>query len=79
MWANPRHPSQLYAAFLEGVVLTIYMQVRFWRSGPKLPAGQLAAGVFSSFMRSCASSAKFFREPGRFADPRSEPWHAFTP
>lgn len=62
LWANPRHPSQLYAAFLEGVVLTIYMQVRFWWSGPKLPAGQLAAEFFIVYaiMRIIG---EVFREP----------------
>ena len=28
----PRHPSQLYAAALEGALLLAYMQWRFWRS-----------------------------------------------
>ncbi len=30
--ANPRHPSQLYAAALEGLLLCAYLQWRFWRS-----------------------------------------------
>ncbi|MGF1452068.1 MAG: prolipoprotein diacylglyceryl transferase [Opitutales bacterium] len=30
---NPRHPSQLYEAALEGLVLGIYLHWRFWRSG----------------------------------------------
>ncbi len=30
--ALPRHPSQLYAAALEGALLLVYMQWRFWRS-----------------------------------------------
>jgi phosphatidylglycerol:prolipoprotein diacylglycerol transferase len=30
--ALPRHPSQLYAAALEGALLLAYMQWRFWRS-----------------------------------------------
>lgn len=62
MWANPRHPSQLYAAFLEGLVLTIYLQVRFWNSGKKLPAGQLAAEFFVVYaiMRIIG---EIFREP----------------
>ncbi|MGC9451966.1 MAG: prolipoprotein diacylglyceryl transferase [Oceanipulchritudo sp.] len=28
---SPRHPSQLYEAVLEGLVLLLYMQYRFWR------------------------------------------------
>ncbi len=31
-WLEPRHPSQLYEAGLEGAVLFLYMQLRFWRS-----------------------------------------------
>ncbi len=37
----PRHPSQLYAAALEGGLMLAYVQWRFWRTQP--PAGQLAA------------------------------------
>lgn len=36
---EPRHPSQLYAAALEGLLLLAYVQWRFWRARP--PAGQL--------------------------------------
>jgi phosphatidylglycerol---prolipoprotein diacylglyceryl transferase len=36
---EPRHPSQLYAAFLEGGLLLAYLQWRFWRTRP--PAGQI--------------------------------------
>ena len=28
----PRHPSQLYEAALEGVLLFAYLQWRFWKS-----------------------------------------------
>lgn len=31
--ANPRHPSQLYGAALEGLVLGIYLHWRLWRGG----------------------------------------------
>lgn len=31
-WLLPRHPSQLYAAVLEGLLLGIYLQWRFWRT-----------------------------------------------
>jgi phosphatidylglycerol:prolipoprotein diacylglycerol transferase len=34
----PRHPSQLYQAFLEGLVLLVYMQVRFWTVKGRGPA-----------------------------------------
>jgi phosphatidylglycerol:prolipoprotein diacylglycerol transferase len=32
---EPRHPSQLYAAFLEGLLLFLYIQWRFWRTQSK--------------------------------------------
>jgi len=38
---NPRHPSQLYEAMLEGLVLFALAQWRFWKF-PKLPKGQLS-------------------------------------
>ena len=31
-FAQPRHPSQLYECALEGLILLIYMQIRFWAS-----------------------------------------------
>lgn len=37
----PRHPSQLYEAALEGLLLFIYIQLRFWIKGKSLPKGQL--------------------------------------
>lgn len=39
-----RHPSQLYQAGLEGLLLLIYVQLRFWRGFPhRLKPGQLAS------------------------------------
>lgn len=41
---NPRHPSQLYAAGLEGLVLGAFVLWRFWsQSGPIKRGGQLIA------------------------------------
>ncbi|MCR5183963.1 MAG: prolipoprotein diacylglyceryl transferase [Opitutales bacterium] len=57
----PRHPSQLYAATLEGLAILIYTQIRFWKK-QSLPHGQLLGetavlyGVFRVFN-------EFFREP----------------
>ena len=57
----PRHPSQLYQAFGEGIVLFAWLQWRFWRN-PRLTAGQLSAefllgyGVIRFF-------TEFVREP----------------
>ena len=38
---EPRHPSQLYEAALEGGLLLFYLQWRFWRTTPL--AGQIAS------------------------------------
>ena len=39
---EPRHPSQIYQAFGEGLVLFAWLQWRFWRN-PGLGAGRLSA------------------------------------
>ncbi|MEC8332757.1 MAG: prolipoprotein diacylglyceryl transferase [Verrucomicrobiota bacterium] len=44
---EPRHPSQLYQATLEGGLLLFYMQWRFWRKRP--PAGQIACEFLISY------------------------------
>ena len=38
---EPRHPSQLYAAVLEGILLFAYIQWRFWRTQPR--PGQISS------------------------------------
>ncbi len=61
----PRHPSQLYAAFLEGLVLFAYTQIRFWRShrgGTSLPCGQLG-GEFLLLYAVVRILGEQFREP----------------
>jgi phosphatidylglycerol---prolipoprotein diacylglyceryl transferase len=43
-WVNPRHPSQLYGAGLEGLLLGTYMLWRFWGKGGRTARpGQLVA------------------------------------
>src|SRR5690606_11724964 len=60
---EPRHPSQLYAAFLEGLFVFTYMQLRFWLSDPtKRPAGQLA-GEFLIVYAIARIISEQFREP----------------
>lgn len=58
---EPRHPSQLYEAFLEGLVLLIYCQRRFWHR-PRLRDGLLTAHflLLYGFFRILV---EFFREP----------------
>lgn len=58
-----RHPSQLYAAFSEGLIPFIYIQWRFWRSSitNKYP-GQLA-GEFLILYSIARIFNELFREP----------------
>lgn len=60
---QPRHPSQLYAAALEGAVLFIFVAARFWRGKAALVRPGQIAGEFLiaySFLRIVG---EFFREP----------------
>ena len=58
----PRHPSQLYEAALEGLVLFLYMQWRFWRTDAQKHPGRICGeflilyGIFRIFCEQ-------FREP----------------
>lgn len=64
-WAEipPRHPSQLYEALLEGLLLTIYTQLRFWHSNViRESPGQLA-GEFLTFYAVVRAIGEIFREP----------------
>ncbi|MFT4901651.1 MAG: phosphatidylglycerol:prolipoprotein diacylglycerol transferase [Lentimonas sp.] len=56
----PRHPSQLYEAGLEGLLLFLYTQWRFWRARP--PIGQLA-GEFLMGYGLLRILGEMFREP----------------
>jgi len=59
----PRHPSQLYEALLEGWFLTIYTQLRFWRSPvARERPGQLA-GEFLILYAVVRAVGELFREP----------------
>ncbi|NBD38437.1 MAG: prolipoprotein diacylglyceryl transferase, partial [Verrucomicrobia bacterium] len=51
----PRHPSQLYEAVLEGLVLFIYMQVRFWWTRGR----HAAEGTRAAFIRPGQLVAEF--------------------
>ena len=57
---EPRHPSQLYAAALEGGLILAYVQWRFWRTRP--PAGQLG-GEFLIGYGIVRIFGELFREP----------------
>ena len=59
----PRHPSQLYEAVLEGLLLFLWTQWRLRRK-PALPEGQLA-GEFLVIYAVARIFAEVFREPDR--------------
>lgn len=61
VWLAPRHPSQLYAMVLEGLVLLVWTQWRFRRKVP-LPAGQLT-GEFMIGYAIVRIVGEFWREP----------------
>ena len=56
----PRHPSQLYEAFGEGLFLFAYCQLRFWLGKP--PKGQLS-GEFLLLYGLVRIACEVFREP----------------
>jgi phosphatidylglycerol:prolipoprotein diacylglycerol transferase len=56
---HPRHPSQLYESFLEGVVLYILLQL-VWRRKPRVG---VTSACFLLFYAAFRISMEFFREP----------------
>jgi phosphatidylglycerol:prolipoprotein diacylglycerol transferase len=58
----PRHPSQLYQAGLEGLVLLIIMMLLFWKTRARYRPG-LLAGVFTLGMGIARFVNEFFRQP----------------
>lgn len=59
---EPRHPSQLYEAFLEGVVLLVYTQWRLWRTEARLSPGRIS-GEFLLIYSVVRILGEQFREP----------------
>jgi phosphatidylglycerol:prolipoprotein diacylglycerol transferase len=59
---EPRHPSQLYEAALEGVLLFIVLQWLHWRTGARLRPG-LLSGVFGIGYGLSRFTVEYFREP----------------
>jgi phosphatidylglycerol:prolipoprotein diacylglycerol transferase len=57
----PRHPSQLYEAALEGIVLFALLAVLVWIGGFKRPG--LVTGAFASGYGSARVVCELFREP----------------
>jgi phosphatidylglycerol:prolipoprotein diacylglycerol transferase len=58
----PRHPSQLYEAALEGVVLFVILAWMFWRTEARYQPGKLV-GAFIFFYGLFRFAIEFVREP----------------
>lgn len=61
-----RHPSQLYEAFAEGLLIFAFLQWRFWRGN--LPNGRVA-GEFLSLYAVVRIVCEIFREPDVGVEP----------
>jgi phosphatidylglycerol:prolipoprotein diacylglycerol transferase len=59
----PRHPSQLYEAGMEGVLLLAYMQWRLWRSDAVRERPGALAGEFLILYACARMAGEVFREP----------------
>ena len=57
-----RHPSQLYEAGLEGIVLFVILWFFFWRTDSRYQPGKLV-GIFVLGYGLCRFFVEFFREP----------------
>jgi len=58
----PRHPSQLYEAFLEGIVLFAILAWMFWKTQARYEPGKLV-GAFIFFYGIFRFAVEFIREP----------------
>ncbi len=58
----PRHPTQLYEAFLEGVVLFAILAFMFWKTRARYEPGKLV-GAFIFFYGLFRFAIEFIREP----------------
>ncbi|MBL9187438.1 MAG: prolipoprotein diacylglyceryl transferase [Opitutaceae bacterium] len=61
--AVPRHPSQLYAAALEGLLMLAFMQWRFWRSDVARTQPGRLSGEFLVAYAVVRTISEVFREP----------------
>jgi phosphatidylglycerol:prolipoprotein diacylglycerol transferase len=58
----PRHPSQLYEAGLEGLLMIVVMLWTFWRTDARWRPG-LLVGLFAFLIALARFTVEFFREP----------------
>ena len=61
--SQPRHPSQLYEAGLEGLAVFLYVQHRFWRNRVAQEAPGQLAGEFLITYSVARIICEMFREP----------------
>lgn len=61
---EPRHPSQLYEAGLEGIVLGLVLWFAFWKTRARYDPGKLT-GIFLLGYGMSRFFVEFFREPDR--------------
>jgi phosphatidylglycerol:prolipoprotein diacylglycerol transferase len=66
---QPRHPSQLYEAALEGVLLFAYLQWRFWRGEPAQRRPGRLSGEFLIGYALVRILGEVFREPDLGVEP----------
>ena len=59
---HPRHPSQLYEARAEGLLVLVVMLPLFWRSRARFRTG-LLVGTFTVLISTARFVVEFFREP----------------
>jgi phosphatidylglycerol:prolipoprotein diacylglycerol transferase len=59
----PRHPSQLYEAMLEGLLLFVFMQWRFWKSTAAQKQPGRLSGEFLIAYSLARAIGEIFREP----------------
>lgn len=61
-WIEPRHPSQLYEAALEGLMLLVWTQWRLWRTDAWKSPGRITA-EFLVLYAAARIAGEQFREP----------------
>jgi len=62
-WTPPVHPSQLYQAAMEGLILAIYLQFRFWKRDPAKPVFGQLTGEFLIGYAILRIIGEVFRQP----------------
>jgi phosphatidylglycerol---prolipoprotein diacylglyceryl transferase len=70
----PRHPSQLYEAALEGILLFLVLWYLFWKTKARYQPGKLV-GVFLLGYGLCRFLVEFIREPDQQLIPFTQATH----